>query len=93
MDSSTVFDIVVFAVFLFILIGLLVNATLNSRPIYPKQSQGFEAIEKAIDKYDREWPSNNCGSLYAPYHRVRRTMNRRASWRNRASKPSDTRSR
>jgi len=93
MDLFTVFTAVVFAVFLLMLIGLLVNAVLNSRPIYPKQPHGFDAIENAIDKYEQEWASKNWQSPYSPYQRVRRTMNRRAGRRNRARARRDTKSR
>ena len=77
MDLFTVFTAVVFAVFLLMLIGLLVNAVLNGRPIYPKQPQGFDAIENAIDQYEQERASNKWQSPYSPYQRLRRAMNRR----------------
>ncbi len=63
--------------------GVLINVVLNSRPIYPKQPEGFDAIEKAIDKYDAAWAANNWQSPYSPYHRVRQTLNRRRARRKR----------
>ncbi len=93
MDPFTVFTALVFAIFLLMLIGLLVNAVLNSRPIYPKQPQGFDGIENAIDQYERRWAANSWQSPYSPYQRLRRAMNRRDGRRTRVRARRNTKSR
>lgn len=90
MDPFTVFNIVVLAVFVLILMGLLVNAVLNSPPLHPKQPHGFEAIEKAIEKYDAAWAANNWRTPYSRYHRILERMNRRGGQGNQAREQSNT---
>ncbi len=64
MDTFSVFSIVVLAVFLLLMAALLVNAVLNSRPIHPNKPHGFEAIDRAIEKYDEASACNNWQSSY-----------------------------
>ncbi len=93
MDSFTIFNITVFAAFLLLLMGLLLDAILNSRPIHPKQPQGFEAIERAIEEYEQDWAANNWLGAYSPYRRVRERLSGRASQGKPAHKQSDSKSR